>query len=308
MSQIIDEFDQPSPATVSFCHKISSEDFDLHSAQTTKDALHELMNHLEQRPDEFYQILRRRKAENLKMFQFLKVKVLNKFKDQYLEKYFPDDLCKEELDKMKKEMASAFDYAQDGKKTGVRFSKRLAEKHIQPPLSTSTPKKHASVPPPPPPPPPLPAMTVISSNDIISPVLSDARSKPSGDGAAAATPSGTFQHEVKLIQSIRGVQARRKLHDKSTTSEKYALKTSGNLKKPCLRSIEKVDIEAAKSSLKSRNTRSPRKENRKPYNEQDGFSMFNTKLLEKFKNARSPHNDDSPSGKITVNDSGFESP
>ena len=112
MSQIIDEFDQPSPATVSFCHKISSEDFDLHSAQTTKDALHELMNHLEERPEEFYQILRRRKADSLKMFQFLKVKVLNKFKDQYLEKYFPDDLCKEELDKMKKEMASAFDYAQ----------------------------------------------------------------------------------------------------------------------------------------------------------------------------------------------------
>ena len=30
-----------------------------------------------------------------------------------------------------------------------------------------------------------------------------------------ATPSGTFQHEVELIQSIRSVQARRRLHDRN---------------------------------------------------------------------------------------------
>lgn len=41
---------------------------------------------------------------------------------------------------------------------------------------------------------------------------------------------------------------------------------------------------------------------------QDTFTMFNTKLLEKFKNARSSPGDVSPSGRIDVSDSGFESP
>ena len=112
MSQIIEEFDQPSPVTVNYCHQIRSEDFDLHSAQTTNDALRELMEHLEEQPEKYYQIIRKKKADNLKMFQFLKVRVLNKFKDQYLEKHFPDDQCRKELDKLKKDMASAFDYAQ----------------------------------------------------------------------------------------------------------------------------------------------------------------------------------------------------
>lgn len=47
-------------------------------------------------------------------------------------------------------------FLSEGKKTGVRFSKRLAEKkQIQQPLCTSTPRNPASMPPPPPPPPPI---------------------------------------------------------------------------------------------------------------------------------------------------------
>ena len=35
-----------------------------------------------------------------------------------------------------------------------------------------------------------------------------------------ATPSGTFQHEVKMIQSIRSVQARRRLHDRNSNVDR----------------------------------------------------------------------------------------
>lgn len=115
MSQILDEFDQPTPVAISHCRKISSEDFDRESAETTKEALHDLMKHLEQRPQEFYDILRRKKADNLEMFQFVKVKVLKKFKDRYLENYFPEEQCRRDLDNLKQQIASAFDYSQ-GKK------------------------------------------------------------------------------------------------------------------------------------------------------------------------------------------------
>lgn len=302
MSQTLDEFDQPTPTSISYCHKISSEEFDLQSAQTTKDALHDLMKHLEQRPQEFYDIIRRKKADSLQVLQFVKVKVMNKFKDRYLEKYFPEEQCRQELDSLKTQMASAFDYAQEGKKTGVRFSKRLAEKkQIQQPLCTSTPRNPASMPPPPPPPPPI---MYAKNNEEISPVMNQSRMKQPVN-SEVATPSGTFQHEVKMIQSIRSVQARRRLHDRNSNVD------SEEFKRPRLRvhSIEQGDLKAAKNKLKKRKIPVPEKENQAVgCKRQDTFTMFNTKLLEKFKNARSSPGDVSPSGRIDVSDSGFESP
>ena len=112
MAEILEEFDQPSPLPVAFCQKIPFEEYDQHSAKTTRAALQELMNHLDSNPDEYYKIVRRKKADNLKLLQFMKVKVMNKLQDGYLEKYFPPEQCQEDLENLKHEMASAYDYAQ----------------------------------------------------------------------------------------------------------------------------------------------------------------------------------------------------
>ena len=112
MAEILEEFDQPSPLPVVFCQKIPLEEYDQHSAKTTRAALQELMNHLDSNPDEYYKIVRRKKADNLKLLQFMKVKVMNKLQDGYLEKYFPPEQCQEDLENLKHEMASAYDYAQ----------------------------------------------------------------------------------------------------------------------------------------------------------------------------------------------------
>ena len=112
MAEILEEFDQPSPLPVGFCQQIPLEEYDQHSANTTQAALHELMNHLDSNPDEYYKIVRRKKADNLKLLQFMKVKMMNKLQDGYLEKYFPAEKCQEDLENLKREMASAYDYAQ----------------------------------------------------------------------------------------------------------------------------------------------------------------------------------------------------
>jgi len=112
MAGTLKEFDQPSPLPFSYCQQIPSEEFDHRSAHTTKDALQTLINHLEANPEEFYKILRRKKADNLKFLQFVKVKALSKFQEGYLEKCFPDDQCREDLGNLTREMASAFNYAQ----------------------------------------------------------------------------------------------------------------------------------------------------------------------------------------------------
>ena len=112
MAEILEEFDQPSPCTVGFCQQIPLEDYDQRSAHTTQAALHELLDHLDSNPEEFYKILRRKKADNLKLLQFVKVKVMNTLQDDYLKKYFPEEQCQRELESLKREMASAYDYAQ----------------------------------------------------------------------------------------------------------------------------------------------------------------------------------------------------
>ena len=112
MAETLKEFDQPSPLPFSYCQQIPSEEFDRRSAHTTKDALQTLINHLEANPEEFYKILRRKKADNLKFLQFVKVKALSKFQEGYLEKCFPDVQCREDLENLTREMASAFNYAQ----------------------------------------------------------------------------------------------------------------------------------------------------------------------------------------------------
>ena len=112
MAEIFDEYDQPSPCSVGFCQQIPIQDFDELSAHSTQAALHGLIDHLESNPEEFYKIIRRKKADNLKMFRFVQVKVMNKLQDGYLEKCFPDEQCQEELENLKREMAFAYDYQQ----------------------------------------------------------------------------------------------------------------------------------------------------------------------------------------------------
>ncbi|CAH3016806.1 unnamed protein product [Porites evermanni] len=325
MAELLEEFDQPSPLPVSFCQQIPSEEFDKRSAQNTRDALHDLINHIEAKPEEFYKIVRRKKADNLKLFQYLKVKVLNKLQDDYLEKYFPENQCREELENLMHDMESAFNYAQDGKQTGIRFSRRLAEKRKVERLYTSTPKKPTAPPPPPPPPPIMSA----DSKGLISPVHLPADTRLTYQ-QIPRTPSGTFRREEELLQSIRSIPARRKLHDKNSYTEAVQSKPGVNQKrinnssssvhlKNSTRCPSIDDLAAARNSLRLTGSSSgspddspyqrykSRKENEKP--KEDNFSMFNMELLQKFRNTYSPSDGRvSPSGQILTYDSGFESP
>ena len=47
MAEILEEFDQPSPCTVGFCQQIPLDEYDERSAETTQEALHGLLDHLD---------------------------------------------------------------------------------------------------------------------------------------------------------------------------------------------------------------------------------------------------------------------
>ena len=112
MAEIFNEFDEPSPNPAVYCQRILREEFDQRSARNTQAELDSLLNYLEGNPKEFYKILRKRKADNLNLFELIKVKLLNRLQDNYLEKYFSEEDCQKELDNLKKDMASAFNYGQ----------------------------------------------------------------------------------------------------------------------------------------------------------------------------------------------------
>lgn len=59
--EILSEFDNESPLYVSFCRRISPEDFERESLTYTQKALRELYVHMEQNPDLCASIVQKRK-------------------------------------------------------------------------------------------------------------------------------------------------------------------------------------------------------------------------------------------------------
>ena len=113
MTSILNEFDAPSSCPAGFCQRISTEEFEHQAAETTENELDSLMKHLEKNPRIYYEMLRKKKSDNLGMLEFLKVKVMTAFQGaEYLENYFPEDDCKARLELLKGEMVSAYNYGQ----------------------------------------------------------------------------------------------------------------------------------------------------------------------------------------------------
>ena len=122
MASLVSEFSVPSARPAAFCQRISSEEFENQSAETTENELVELMKYLEHNPRIYYEMLRKKKSDNLGMLELLKVKVMTAFQgNEYLENYFPENECKGELEVLKGEMISAYDYGQGELLARLRF-------------------------------------------------------------------------------------------------------------------------------------------------------------------------------------------
>ncbi|XP_041349385.1 uncharacterized protein LOC121368707 [Gigantopelta aegis] len=128
--ETFDEFDEPVPMHHSYCQQLSMDEIEEQSETATQRGLNDLIKYLEQNPEAYAKIMRKKKVEDLEnggIFSYLKVKMMSVLHgDQYPACLVtPEETCNQ-LNEVKSGMIRAFQYSQDSK--GRRFSSRLAKK------------------------------------------------------------------------------------------------------------------------------------------------------------------------------------
>ncbi|XP_028566492.2 uncharacterized protein LOC114586834 isoform X1 [Podarcis muralis] len=111
MMETLGEFDNESPLYVSFCKRISPEDFEKQSLTYTQKSLQDLYAKMEQNPGICESIVRKRKqleSEEAGMASYLKAKISSLFKHS---NSMEMEEIQEEVEQLKREMQKASNYA-----------------------------------------------------------------------------------------------------------------------------------------------------------------------------------------------------
>eukprot|EP00794_Sanderia_malayensis_P014196 gene14196-15677_t len=134
MAEMFGPYDPASPCLTTVCKRISKEEYDKQASEATESAIAELIQYLEYNPTAYHNVLRKRKREeqeNAGVLSWMKVKMLSTiFGVEYVEK-IDEDEARAKISSLKKEMISAYDYSEDARGSGKRFSQRIAQKRLQ---------------------------------------------------------------------------------------------------------------------------------------------------------------------------------
>ncbi len=79
MAGIMDEYDPPTPLRKTYCARLNNEEYENQASKCTEEALLNLMQHLESKPESYKRVLRKRKKEteeNSGLLSYLKVGIL----------------------------------------------------------------------------------------------------------------------------------------------------------------------------------------------------------------------------------------
>ncbi|XP_023567554.1 uncharacterized protein LOC101562405 isoform X2 [Octodon degus] len=165
--EVLEEFDNEFPQSVTFCQLISVKDFERQAVTYTDRALRRLFRTLDRTPQLAERVLRKNKqteCEQRGLFSFLWAKFLCTVQGQL-------NLCnsmgaqemRQRLDRLKRTIHRAHLYAQDAKKKRKKSKLKKPEPILRQDRSTSPCLLPTLLPPPPPPslPPPVTTMTSV---------------------------------------------------------------------------------------------------------------------------------------------------
>ena len=115
MAGILGPYDPASPSVTTFCKRISKQEHEKQVAETTQQAVADLIKYLEYNPTAYYNILRKRKREdkeNEGVVSWMKVKMLSVIHgEDYCEQLEPGE-GRLKLASLKDEMIDVYDYAE----------------------------------------------------------------------------------------------------------------------------------------------------------------------------------------------------
>lgn len=64
MAEVFDEFDEATPLRSTYCSRITTAEYEDVGETQTEKALRELQSHLDQNPDEYFKILKRKAIQD----------------------------------------------------------------------------------------------------------------------------------------------------------------------------------------------------------------------------------------------------
>ncbi len=73
MAECFDEFDDATPLRNTFCTRLSLHEYEDQTANTTEEAIAQLMAHLDCNPQEYRKVLQAKKRDEANIFSYIKV-------------------------------------------------------------------------------------------------------------------------------------------------------------------------------------------------------------------------------------------
>uniref|UniRef100_UPI00398E99B6 mitochondrial fission regulator 1-like n=1 Tax=Pristiophorus japonicus TaxID=55135 RepID=UPI00398E99B6 len=288
--ETLEEFDQEYPMSKMFCKRMTKEEFEAEALTCTEKALQELFHTMDQNPLLCEKVVRKRKQTELEkagLKSFIKAKFFSAVDGQMNRcNAVKMDELQERLRHLKDEMRKVQTYACEAKGSAQRTSKRLAEKRQkeQGEDSTSTGASlplAAAIPPPPPPPPPLPS----SSRLVLKTPLKDETNLHTREVMVSATPDLLESYglarlnqrcksigDLKVSESDHSIQPVKSIHTELLAANHFKrLRSTGVHRSPGGTPSKIPKSQSAQEGEVS----SP-------------ASAFNTTLLNKFRNTKSP--------------------
>ncbi|XP_016852077.1 uncharacterized protein LOC103280269 [Anolis carolinensis] len=126
--EILDEFDNEYPLIISFCERITPQDFEGQALNYTQKALQDLYAQMEQNPGICERVVRKRKqeeAENASLLDYLKAKFFALLQgDSNYVNALEEMEMEERVEQLKREMKKANSYARAAKRTTWRPPER----------------------------------------------------------------------------------------------------------------------------------------------------------------------------------------
>ncbi|XP_071943900.1 uncharacterized protein [Antedon mediterranea] len=148
------EYDPETPLRKTYCQQVTAEEFEEQGTENTYSALQNLMEYLAENPEKVKGIVAKKKIEeqeNGGVVAFMKCKLMTSIKgDSYMLDSISRKECENESERLQAEMQKEFNYAQEAKNNGKRFSRRIAARKA---INNQIRSPPSQAPPPPPPPP-----------------------------------------------------------------------------------------------------------------------------------------------------------
>jgi hypothetical protein len=123
MAGVLDEFDEATPLTKRYCSRVSKQDYDQQTSESTEDALEQLLEYLDANPQIYANILKKKSDEENEsqgLLGYFKQHFWSFWSRNGSARSEPtEEECQKKLGKLKENMIKAYEYSQGSFSTDI---------------------------------------------------------------------------------------------------------------------------------------------------------------------------------------------